>query len=170
MAMTMKAEGMEEISHLLTQMGDKAEGVAAGGLYEGAGVMADAINEGAKAIQAGKFHYVAVVGTTMRLPSYEEKEIIVTAGAGIAKFNKNGTEVDTSVGFRNSGYAELKGRMVPIPKIVNAVNSGTSFMKKQPFVRKAASKASPKAIEQMCRYIEEEFDRIGKGYAASMKD
>jgi hypothetical protein len=170
MAMTMKAEGMEEISRMLNQMEGHAEGVAAGGLYEGAGVMADAINEGAKTIKADKFHYAVFPGATTRLPSQEEKEIVLAAGAGIAKFNKDGTEVDTSVGFSNAGYAELKGKMVPIPKIVNAINSGTSFMAKQPFVRKAVSKATPKAIEQMQRYIEAELEKIGKGYTASMKD
>jgi hypothetical protein len=42
-------------------------------------------------------------------------------------------------------------------------------MKKQPFVRKAASTASPKALEAMRKRIEEEFEAIGKKYQASMK-
>ena len=97
-----------------------------------------------------------------RLPSPEEKAIVQQAAAGIAKFNKNGTEVDTSVGFRNAGYAELKGKMVPIPKIVNAINSGTSFMRKQPFVRQAARSGASKAIEAMKTAIEAEFEALTK--------
>ena len=94
---------------------------------------------------------------------------MLAAAAGIAKFNKNGTEVDTSVGFRNAGYAELNGKMVPIPKIVNAINSGTSFMNKQPFVRKSANTATPKALEAMRKRIEAEFEAIGREYKESMK-
>ena len=81
----------------------------------------------------------------------------------------NGSEVETSVGFKNAGYAQLKGKMVPIPVIVNSINSGTSFMRKQPFVRKAASGASNQAIEAMQKRIEEEFEAIGKQYSAHMK-
>ena len=165
----MKVEGMTEISEMLNQLEERAPGVAAGALYEGAGLMADALNQGAQSIKTEPFHYVVFPGNITRLPSPEEKEIVTTAAAGIAKFNKSGTEVDTSVGFRDSGYAELKGKMVPIPKIVNAINSGTSFMRKQPFVRKSASKATPKVIAQMKKYIEEAFDAIGKDYKASMK-
>lgn len=159
MAYEMKVDGMAEISEILEKMDKEAPKIAAMALYEGAGVMADALNRGAATIRTAPFKY-ARQGT--RLPSPEEKEIVQKAAAGIARFNKNGTEVDTSVGFRNAGYAELAGKMVPIPKIVNAINSGTSFMTKQPFVRKAASQASPKAMEAMREYIEEAFDKIGK--------
>ena len=167
MAMKMKVDGMTEISEMLSSMEEKAGSVAAGALYEGAGLMAEEINKGAAEIQTAPFNF-APPGKT-RLPSPEEKQIIQTAAAGIAKFNRNGTEVDTSVGFRNSGYAELEGKMVPIPKIVNAVNSGTSFMKKQPFVRKSSSKATPKVLEKMRKYIEAAFNEINKKYTSSMK-
>lgn len=163
----MKVDGMAEISEVLSRMEEQAPAVAAKALYDGAGIMAEEIRKGTATIKTAPFRY-AGRGET-RLPSPEEKEIVAAAAAGIAKFNKNGTEVDTSVGFRNSGYAELKGKMVPIPKIVNAINSGTSFMNKQPFVRKAANAASPKALDAMRKRIEEEFEAIGKQYQATMK-
>lgn len=157
-----KVDGLTEISDMLTQMEDRAPAVAAKALYDGAGVMADEIKKSTGTIRTAPFKY-ARTGT--RLPSPEEKAIVEAADAGIAKFNQSGTEVDTSVGFRNAGYAELAGKMVPIPKIVNAINSGTSFMKKQPFVRRAARAAEPKAVKAMQQKIEEEFDAIGKAYS-----
>ena len=166
MAYELKVDGMAEISEMLDKMAQDAPKVAAQALYDGAGIMANEIRKGTGEIKTAPFKY-AKAGT--RLPSPEEKEIVMTAAAGIAKFNKNGTEVDTSVGFRNAGYAELKGKMVPIPKIVNAINSGTSFMKKQPFVRKSANTATPKVLEAMRKRIEKEFEAIGKEYKASMK-
>ena len=121
MAYQMKVDGMSEISEMLEKLGDSAQAVASKALYEGAGIMADSIRKGADTIRTAEFHYASNGDT--RLPSPEEKEIVQAAAAGIAKFNKNGTEVDTSVGFRNAGYAELNGKMVPIPKIVNAIEA-----------------------------------------------
>ena len=169
MGYELKVDGMAEISETLSKLEERAPAVASKALYEGAGIMADEIRKGADSIRTAPFKWASSTKGDTRLPSPEEKEIVQTAAAGIAKFNKNGTEVDTSVGFRNAGYAELKGKIVPIPKIVNAINSGTSFMKKQPFVRKAASSASPKALEAMRKCIEEEFEAIGKQYKATMK-
>ena len=154
----MKVDGMAEISETLTQMEERAPGVAAKALYEGAGIMADEIKKKAKQIKTGP----GVTKQDARYATPEEKEIVLQASAGIAKFRKNGTEVDTSVGFRNAGYALLKGRTVPIPKIVNSINSGTSFMHKQPFVRKAASGGGKKAMAAMKEVIETEFEAMTK--------
>ena len=158
MAYQMKVDGMAELSETLSKMEDQAPKVAAQALYEGAGIMAAEIRKGAESIKTAPFMY-AGNGQT-RLPSPEEKEIVVAAGAGIAKFDKNGTEVDTSVGYRASGYANLNGKQKPIPLIVNSINSGTSFMNKQPFVRKAAKAGSPKAMQAMKDKIEQSFEAI----------
>ena len=156
----MKVDGLTEISEALSKMEERAPAVAAKALYDGAGIMSEEIRKGIKEIKTEPFKYAA--GGKSRMPSPEEKEILSSAGAGIAKFDRNGTEVNTSVGFRNSGYADLNGRKKPIPVIANSINSGTSFMKKQPFIRKAASSGGPKAIEAMKKAIEAEFEAISK--------
>ena len=155
MPFVMEIDGMAEVSEMLTKLEEDAPKIAAKALYEGAGIMADEIKKGAESIRTAPFKY-AREGT--RLPSPEEKEIVMQAGVGIAKFNKEGAEVDTSVGYRNAGYADLNGKQKPIPVIVNAINSGTSFMTKQPFVRKAASSGGKKAMEAMKTAIEAEFE------------
>ena len=159
MPYTLQVDGMEEISETLTKLGDAASSAASLGLYEGAGIMANALNSAANAIETAPFHYTR---DGSRLPSPEEKAIVTAAAAGIAKFQKNGTETDTSVGFRNAGYATLAGKTKPIPLIVNAINSGTSFMKKQPFVRKAANSAKGPAMAAMKAKIDEIFENITK--------
>ena len=160
MAFEMNVDGMVEISELLEQMEQQAPAIAAQALYDGAGIMADEIRKSAASIKTAPFKFAS--GDQTRLPSPEEKEIVLAAGVGIAKFDKEGTEVDTSVGYRNSGYAELNGKVKPIPQIVNAINSGTSFMKKQPFVRRARNSGSPKAMTAMKAKIEEAFDAMTK--------
>ena len=159
MAIQMKVEGLNELSEMISQMGEESGKIAAGGLYEGAGVMADEIKKGAERIKTSPFHYAVFV---TRDPSPEEKAAVLEAGVGIAKFNKNGSEVDTSVGYRNAGYTTINGKTKPIPQIVNAINSGTSFMQKQPFVRKAATTGAKKAGDAITKYIEAKFDALKK--------
>ena len=188
--------GMEEISEMLTAMEEGAEAAAAEGLYEGAGVMRKGIAEAALAIKTAPFKYAS--GGEKRLPSPEEKEILLSVGVGIARFTRNGTEIDTSVGYNVAGYADVNWRHMssnartnykahkfkgkanmttstlkaagqyksgdqdrkPIGAIANAINSGTSFMQKQPFFRQGVSKKKREALEAMSRRIQKRFEKI----------
>ena len=147
MAWTIQVEGMDELVQGMDRLPEKAEQVAALALFEGAGVMADAVSQAVQGIATEPFKY-AGRGKT-RKPSPEEKAIIANAKHGVAKFQKNGVSVDTSVGYQNAGYASLNGKTKPVPMIANAINSGTSFMQAQPFMRKARAKkgAAVAAIE-----------------------
>ena len=211
MAYRMQTEGLKETIDAIRELGDKAEFVASWALYDGAGVMADQINKEANTIKTEPFHYAAVSGATTRLPSPEEKQMLLDSGAsGIAKFKKRLGAVDTSVGYNAAGYApvnwnhmssnartnykavSLKGHdvnassflkalrkaggsekygisadigkgaqnMKPIGVIANAINSGTSFMTKQPFIRRAVTKATPKAISAIIARAESMIAKI----------
>ena len=158
MAYELKVDGMAEISELLEKMEQAASAIAAEALYEGAGTMSAEINAAAAGIKTGP-------GSTREDARYatpEEKAAVLSVGAGIAKFSKSGTEVNTSVGYRNSGYTVIKGKTKPIPLIVNSINSGTSFMHKQPFVRKAARSGGTKAMGVMKAFIEDAFEKMTK--------
>lgn len=156
MPYSVQVEGMKEISDMLAKLGDKSTAAAASGLYDGAGVMAGEIQQKAESISTAPFHYAVFI---TREPSPEEKEI-VQQGIGIAKFNKNGSEVNTSVGYGNAGYAMLAGKQKAVAQIANAINSGTSFMKKQPFVRNAVASARRKSEEAIVKTIEAKFNEI----------
>lgn len=158
MAYELKVDGMVEISELLSKLEEAAPAIAAEALYEGAGTMSAAINSAAESIKTGP-------GSTREEARYatpEEKAAVLAAGAGIAKFDKTGTEVNTSVGYKSAGYAVIKGKTKPVPLIVNSINSGTSFMHKQPFVRQAARSGGAKAMSVMTAFIEDAFGKITK--------
>lgn len=161
MAYTMKTDGMEELSRMLSKLGNAAQGVAAASLYEGAGVMADAVSQAVQGIATKRLKYPAPPGK-QRMPSPEEKALLLQAKMGVAKFRKDGISVQTSVGMQNSGYGTINGKQVPIPAVANAINSGTSFMKKQPFFRKAVrqkQRAAEAAIESGIRKRVEEITK-----------
>lgn len=50
--------------------------------------------------------------------------------------------------------------MKPIGVIANSINSGTSFMKKQPFMRRAVTKATPEAEKAIIEKGESLIDKI----------
>ena len=172
MPFNMQWDGADELLRKMDKLPEKAAKIAAEALYEGAGVMADAVSREIHGISTEKFQYAA--GGEKRLPSPEEKQILMNAKHGVAKFKNNGIQIQTSIGFQKSGYGKItwnhartnirtkykmgkKGHMVhasqgsgdsmkPVPLIANAINHGTSFMKEQPFLRKAFSKNQRAAI------------------------
>ena len=158
MGMTISTEGIGELGEMLAKLGAKADEVAGYSLYEGAGVVADAYRSAINSIATEPFKY-APPGKT-RLPSPEEKAALLNARHGIAKFRYDGTEIRTSIGFQQAGYADVNGRRKPLGQIANSIASGTSFMEKQPFLREAfvkGKKAAEAAIEAGIRKREDEL-------------
>ena len=160
MAYTIATTGMKELEAKLKLAGEAAQGVAAASLYEGAGIMADAVSRSVHGIATSPFKYAR--NGERRKPSPEEKALLESASKGVAKFRKNGISVDTSVGLNNSGYGQLGSTTKPIPVIANAINSGTSFMDKQPFFRKAVSQARGAALGAIDTGIQQRIEQILK--------
>lgn len=176
MRYTAQVEGMEEISEMLNELEKQAPAIAAQALYEGANDVAQAILQEMGKVKTAPFSY-AKPGE-QRLPSPEEKDVLMEAGVGIAKFDINGSEVNTSIGIDQSEYADVSWNHMshtartnskrgsqnrkPVGAIANAINSGTSFMKKQPFVRKGANAGTQKAVQTMKAFIENALKNITK--------
>ena len=178
--------GINELFSKLKKAEEKSLGIAALGLYEGAGIVADAVSQEVRGISTAPFKYAK--NGEKRKPSPEEKAAIVGSAYGVAKFKKRLNVVDTSVGFNNSGYVNVNFRHMstgartnykkvtfkghesnsssflreinrytggslgkgaqnqkPVGVIANAINSGTSFMEKQPFITKAFRKSKSAA-------------------------
>ena len=141
MPMTINTEGMDELSRMLAQLGNKAQDVASGAMYDGAGIVADAMKAAVNSIQAEpqRRKNRPPAKTPARLPTPAEKAAVV-GKTGIARYRKEGGDVNTLIGVTgNAGYADVDGKRKPMRLIARAINSGTSFMKKQPVFRKAAS-------------------------------
>lgn len=158
MAFKIQVDGFDELFNRMNKLPEEAAKVAAEALYDGAGVVADAVSNAVQGIATEPFKYAK--GGKMRKPSPEEKAIVAGAKHGVAKFRKTGISVQTSVGYQNAGYAVLNGKTKPVPQIANSINSGTSFMQKQPFMRKAFSQskgAATAAIEAGIHAHEDEL-------------
>lgn len=158
MAMSIETSGLEELSSMLSQLGNEAENVAAGSLYDGAGVVADAFKSAVNSIRTEPFKGKR----DRRLPSPEEKAALM-GKTGIAKFNRTGGEVETLIGVSGAaGYANIGGKAKAVRLIARSINSGTSFMPKQPVFRKAKSASQGKAKAAIVSKAEKMFNEIIK--------
>ena len=196
-----KVEGMTELFDKMKKAEDKSLGIAAQALYEGAGIVADAVGKAVHGIATEPFKYAK--DGEKRKPSPEEKAAIESAPHGVAKFRKKLDRVDTSVGFNGAGYVNVHFRHMnasartnykavafkghestatstlkfikqhgggdlgkgaqnqkPIGVIANSINSGTSFMQKQPFIRKAFSQSRGAATAAIEAGIKARLDEL----------
>lgn len=156
----MQITGLDEFSDKLTQAGEHATGIAKAALYEGAGVIADAIRGSLDEIQTGPFHW-AKDGET-RLPSPEEKAAVMSAKYGVAKHQGSGAEINTVVGIGGSGYKMVAGKRVPVAVILRSIQSGTTYMRPQPVVRKAINRAKSAAAGKIAAEAEARLQKILK--------
>ena len=160
MAMTMKTEGLTELSEMISSMADRAEDVATGALFDGAAVVADEFRNAIGRIATEPFRWGTA--NNPRLLSPEEKAALL-GKSGIAEFRKNGSEVDTLIGITGSaGYANIGGKAKAVRMIARSINSGTSFMQKQPFARLAKSSSQGVAKAAMVAKAEEMLQELIK--------
>lgn len=191
MPFTLEWSGADELLRKMDRLPDKAAKIAAEALYEGADVMADAVSRAVQGIATEEFHYAK--GGETRMPSPEEKAIVMNQRRGISKFKNNGTVISTKVGVSSDGYSKItwnhaksgtrtkykigfggkasqsqvqEGKSSglsakPVAVIINSIEHGTSFMKKQPFMRKAIQQtkgAAMAAIDAGIKKRENELD------------
>ena len=158
MAMKMSTAGIEELGAMLAKLGNRADEVASRSLYEGAGIVANAFKTATSSIATSPFKYAARGKT--RLPSPDEKAAL-KGKSGIANFRQRGDDVNTIVGISGAaGYANVAGKAKAVRLIARSINSGTSFMKKQPVYRKAASGSKSAATSAIVSKAEEMFNEI----------
>ena len=158
MAFSLEVTGVEDLIQKMDKIAEKGMDCASLALYEGARVTADAVGGAVENIATDPVKYAA--GGKKRKPSPEEKDVLAGAKHGVAKFRKSIANVNTSVGYQNSGYGQIKGKTVPVPLIANAINSGTSFMQKQPFIRKAFSQTKGAAQAAIENKLREELEKL----------
>lgn len=159
MAGQMVTVGLDSELQMFETLAEEIEGISKAALFDGAGTLADTLTAEIASIRTEPFRYA--FNGRQRLPSPEEKAAL-QGSIGIAKFQGSGSEVETLVGPTGNGYADVAGKTKPVMLIARAINSGTSFMKKQPIFRRAASKGRKAAEEAMRKTAEERIEQITK--------
>lgn len=153
--MTIKAP--DAISKKLSSLGNSIDKIGKKVVMAGAAPIADEIRKNLEAnLKDPAYAGNGGVGDFGRVKQNESTgDLLNSFGIAPASVDKNGI-INTKIGF--SGY-DKKG--VPNALKARAMESGTSRLKKRPFVRPAVSKARNKSLKAM----EEAFNEEVKIYA-----
>lgn len=150
------SDGINEYLQTLNRLGKEIEGISKQAIYEGAKIIADEIKNNIEALPTDEEW-----GTPKKMkagPTKAEKENIAR-GLGIARIQDNKGTINTKIGYDDAGYDENNK---PIQMIARSVNSGTSFMKKNPFFEKGVRNSRNKAKQKMIEVAEKELEKIAK--------
>lgn len=162
----MRIEAIDEYELQLSKLGDKSEEVAKRAVYNGADVVADAIKEALKGLpieegENGLAPYKKEGEMLTGVTRKQRQDLIDSMGLAPIQEFKAGY-IDTKVGW--DGYGSVKTKDYPngLPNqlLMRSVESGTSFRKKTPVVRRAVTRVKQQAIEKMNKTIDEEIEKI----------
>lgn len=162
-----KFEGVDEYVSKLVSLSRVSEGVIKRAVYEGAGIVGDAILDAIRALpetgagypKRGYFPTQTVRGVTA-----EQKQGLLD-GFGYAKMENDNGYINTKIGF--DGYNATKTKKYPNGQpnalIARSIESGTSKHQKTPFVRPAISKAKAKAEAAMAASVDKDINNTMEG-------
>lgn len=152
-------KGIVEYAQKLSRLSAQSETVIKKAVYDGAGVVADAIKSEMGSIPTDERH-----GTPSNpargIKSLQKSGLI--AGFGLSEMRNENGFIHTKAGF--DGYNLLKTKKHPGGQpnvmIARSMESGTSFAKKIPIVRNAANASKAAAESAMDKKLDEEIKKI----------
>lgn len=157
---------LDEYLLKLSEFGDDSEDVAKAVVYQGASAVADAIKGALKTLpiqegEDGMPPYAHDGAPLYGVTRKQRGDLIDSMGLAPIQEFKQGY-INTKVGW--DGYGSVKTKAYPngIPNqlLMRAVESGTSFRKKNPVVRRATMNVREQALDKM----KKEFDEQSKKY------
>lgn len=155
-----KVVGIESFVRDLSDLTKDCDGIMKAAVYDGAGVIADAVKANINALPTRKNHYVPE-GKRARGATPYEKEAL-RRNFGIAKM-RVGDGVDTVIGF--DGYDGMPTKKWPsghpVSMVARSIESGTSWLQKTPFVNKAVASSKAAAEAAMQARFESELKKRG---------
>lgn len=155
----LKFKGLEEYEGKLLQLKNLSREMIGEAVFEGAGVVADAVKDAIGSIPVDN-RYAS--GSTMLYGISEEQKQGLIDGFGIAPMQNDNGYLHVKLGF--DGYNSVRTKAYPNGQpnslIARSVNSGTSFRQRIPFVDNAVSRAKAAAEEKMIENIETEIKDV----------
>lgn len=145
----LKVKGLDTLVEQMERMCKNSEETAKKAVYAGAKVVADKIRQNLNALNV--------------TPEWQKQDLIDSFGIAPVDTDEKGV-VNTKAGFDGYGSRPTKKYPKGLPNqlLARAIESGTSFRKKQPFVRPAVNAAKKQAIKEMERVVDEEVKKALK--------
>ena len=145
----MTVRGLDTFVARIDRLHTNSNATAKRAVHAGAKVVADKIRKN-------------LTGVTV-IPKWQKKDLLDSFGISPVDVDEKGA-TNTKIGFDGYGSRPTKKYPKGLPNqlLARAIESGTSFRKKQPFVRPAVDAAKKQAINETERVIDEEVKKILK--------
>lgn len=159
--MSFKVVGDDELVKKLVKLSDETEAIFKQALFEGAKDVADSVKASMNSIPVDNRTHGSEEDPLKGLTAKQKEDCI--AAMGIAEFKGEST-IDTHIGFdgytvnANNGTSRKYPKGIPIPMLMRALESGTSFRSKYPAVRNGINKARSKAAASMEKELKKQID------------
>jgi phage protein, HK97 gp10 family len=154
----MAVKGLDEYARKLDRLGAQAPQIAKKAVYAGANVLANKVRENLEG-NLQDLSYVgkqSTGGRITRLLKRNRPTGDLLASFGIAPISADDRgNTNTKIGFE--GYDH---RGIPNALKARAMESGTSELRKRPFVRPAVNAVKGRAQQEMSSVIDEEISKI----------
>lgn len=155
----MKLKGLEEYENRLLELKNLSREMIGECIYEGAGVVADAVRTGIESIPIDNRY---VTGNATLYGITEEQKQGLRDGFGISPLEDDGGYIHVKLGF--TGYNSNKTPKYPSGQpnsvIARSVNSGTSFRQRIPFVDNAVAKSRAAAEKKMQEKLDDSIKNV----------
>lgn len=155
-------KGLDEYALKIDRMGKASEEIIKRAVYKGAEPVADAIKAGLRSLPVDD-SYGSAEHPVNGVSRKQKSDLIESLGtAPIQEFKKG--YISTKIGW--DGYGSIKTKKypkgVPNQMLMRSVESGTSFRKKNPVVRKTINKVKKESVNAMGQEIDRACSEIIK--------
>lgn len=154
-------DGIDDYIAQLQKLYENTDQVIGEAVYNGAGTVMKYVSAAVSEIVTDNRHGSPehrVIGPT----TYQKEGLARSLGISPARYD--GTFYNVKIGF--DGYNDLKTKSWPQGQpnslIARSIESGTSWMQKQPFMRKAEQKAKVPCEKVMAETVDKAIQRIMK--------
>lgn len=151
-------KGIENYLNDLNTLSDKGEGLCKRAVYDGAAVMAKAVQAEIQGLSVTDRN--PPKGEPLTVLSYERDGLL--EGLGIAKIRNDNGYISTKVGF--DGYNRLRSKKYPNghpnQMIARSIESGSSVRVKNPFISRAVRAAKARAEAAMAERFNQDIEQI----------
>lgn len=162
MAKFQVGKGLDEYIATLGNLEFKAPQAIGKAIYKGADIVADQVRKNIEALPVSE----SKSGSQgRRNPTQVEKDGLL-AGLGIAKKQNDGGYINVKIGMDgyNADVTEKYPKGKPNAMIARSVESGTTFMRRNPFISKAVRTSKVAAEAAMAAELDNQISQImGKG-------
>lgn len=144
-------KGLDDLAFMLNRLTDESETAIKRAIYDGAGIMADAVRANIGSIRSGG-------PSDWERRRREAQKAGLQEGLTTYKIENKGAVIEGGVGFDGYNSLEQANQMV-----ARVFNSGTSFSSKQPFFERAVRSSRGAARQAVIAGIEKEISKLTGG-------